>query len=150
MISTKPISMHEEHRYWESEISLWRDDLRAWQKELSKAQSEIKLLEKELNDHAHLLRTHASALRLEEQATDQHEHAIAEFEKGGEGEDLFEMARTHGRDSTLHQTHRAAHEHLKRHHHNIIAHWNVLLKALHEVGQESFQAKHMPQIDLDG
>ena len=92
MISTKPTSMHEEHRYWESEITMWRADLRAWQQELAKAQSEIKLLESALSDHAQVLRLHGSSLRLNEQEFDTHEHAIAEFEKGGEGDELFEMA----------------------------------------------------------
>jgi Skp family chaperone for outer membrane proteins len=149
MISTKSTSMHSEHRYWESEIGLWRDDLRAWQHELAKAESEIKQLEKALTDHGHVLRTHASALRLEEQTSQQHEHAIAEFEKGSEGEELLEMARKHSHEAELHQVHRAAHEELKRRHHQIIAHWNTLLKVLDEVGQEaSFQAKQMSHAEL--
>jgi hypothetical protein len=133
MISTKPTSMHGEHRYWESEISLWRDDLRAWQKELAKAECEIKLLEKALADHAQLLRLHGSSLRLDEQEFDGHEHEIVEYEKGGEGEELLEMARRHSAQAVHHVQHRAAHEQIKRRHHNIIAHWNVLLKALQEV-----------------
>ena len=150
MISTKPASMHSEHRYWENEIGLWRDDLRAWQHELAKAVSEFEQLEKALGDHGHMLRTHASALRLEEQTSQQHEHAIAEFEKGGEGEELFEMARRHSTEADLHQVHRAAHEELKRRHHNIISHWNTLLKALHEVGEVAcFQAKQMPHVEVD-
>lgn len=130
MISTKPTSMHDEHRYWESEISLWRDDLRAWQQELAKAESEIKLLEKALADHAHMLRLHGSSLRLGEQEFEGHEHEIVEFEKGGEGEELFEMARHHSAEAVQHNRHRAVHEQLKRRHHNITVHWNVLLKAL--------------------
>jgi len=132
MISTKSTSIHSEHRYWESEISLWRDDLSAWQHELAKAHAEIKTLEEGLADHAHVLRIHASSLRLEEQTIDGHEHAIADFEKGDEGEELLEMARDHGKESVRHQEHRTAHEQLKRRHHNIVAHWQALLKALSE------------------
>jgi hypothetical protein len=151
MISTKPASMHDEHRYWESEISLWRDDLRSWQHELAKAEGEFKQLEKALTDHEHVLRTHASALRLEEQVSAQHEHSIAEFEKGGEGQELLEMARKHSGEADLHQTHRTAHERLKRRHHNIIAHWNALLKALHEdfSDQPAFHAKSMHQFEVN-
>lgn len=130
MIAAKPASMHEEHRYWESEISLWRDDLRAWQNELGKAENEIKLLEKSLADHAQTLRLHGSSLRLDEQEFEAHEHEIVEYEKGGEGDGLFEMARRHTAQAVHHGQHRAAHEQLKRRHHNIIAHWNLLLKVL--------------------
>jgi hypothetical protein len=135
MISTKPTGMHQEHRYWENEIGLWRDDLRAWQKELAKAESEIKLLEKALADHAQVLRLHGSSLRLDEQEFENHEHEIVEFEKGGEGDELFEMARRHSAQAMRHDEHRAAHEQLKRRHHNILAHWNVLLKALRETAE---------------
>jgi hypothetical protein len=124
--------MHNEHRLWESEISLWRDDLRAWQEELGKSQSEIKQLEKALEDHAHALRTHASTLRLQEQTFDGHEHAIVQYEQGGEGEELFQMARQHSDEAVRHAEHRQAHERLKRRHHDVIAHWNLLLKALRE------------------
>jgi len=133
MIATKPTSMHEEHRYWESEISLWRDDLDAWQNELSKAESEIQLLENSLADHAQVLRLHGSSLRLDEQEFEGHEHEIVEFEKGGEGDELFELARRHTAQAVHHDKHRAAHEQLKRRHHNIIAHWSVLLKAIQEI-----------------
>lgn len=132
MISTKPKTMHDEHRYWESEISLWRDDLRAWQNELATAERELKLLEKALADHAQALRLHGSSLRLDEQEFESHEHEIAEFEKGAEGEELFEMACRHCAQGEQHTEHRVAHEQLKRRHHNIIAHWNVLLKTLQE------------------
>jgi septal ring factor EnvC (AmiA/AmiB activator) len=127
-----PMTMHAEHRLWESEISLWRDDLRAWQQELSKAQGEIKQLEKALEDHAHALRIHASTLRLQEQTIDGHEHELAQYEKGGEGEELFQMARQHSAEAGRHNEHRNAHEQLKRRHHNVIAHWSLLLRALRE------------------
>ena len=132
MTGTAHEMMHGEHRYWEGEINLWREDLRAWQHELAKAQSEIKLLEEALAKHARTLQQHGAALRLEEQKTDAHEHEIVKYEQGGEGDELFEMARGHSQQSLLHAKHRAAHEQLKRLHHTIIAHWNVLLKAFRE------------------
>ena len=131
-MSTTHQTMHGEHRFWESEISLWRDDLGAWQHELAKAQGEIKQLEHALEEHAQTLRKHASAIRLEEQTFDSHEHALAEYEKGDEGDGLFELARQHRAEAVHHTEHRAAHEQLKRRHHGVIAHWNVLLKALCE------------------
>ena len=130
MSSTTHMNMHSEHREWESVISAWRDDLRAWQQELAKAQGEIKQLEKSLEDHAELLRLHASTLRLQEQTLDAHEHAIVDYEKGGDGDDLLQMARQHCEEALRHDEHCKAHEQLKRRHHNVIAHWNTLLKVL--------------------
>jgi hypothetical protein len=132
MTRTKPASMHEEHRFWESEISLWRDDLRVWQQELMKAESEIKRLEKALADHGQVLRLHGSSLRLDEQEFENHEHEIVEFEKGGEGEVLLEMARRHSAQAVHHDKHREAHERLKRRHHQILTHLYALLKAVQE------------------
>jgi len=130
MTTTAHEMMHAEHRYWENEFNLWRDDLRAWQHELTKTQGELKQLEDALARHARTLQQHGAALRLEEQKADTHEHEIVKYEQGGEGEELFEMARDHSHEALRHAEHRAAHEQLKRLHHTVIAHWNVLLKAL--------------------
>ena len=137
MTATSHMTMHSEHRFWESEISQWREDLRVWQQELAKAQGEIKQLEKALEDHAHALRTHASTLRLQEQTFEGHEHALVEYEKGGEGAELLPMARQHGAEAAQHAEHRNAHEQLKRRHHIVIAHWNLLLKASREPAERS-------------
>jgi hypothetical protein len=135
MTGTTHLRMHGEHRLWESDIGLWRDELCAWQHELAKAQGEIKQLEKALADHAHVLRTHASALRLQEQKVDEHEHAIVEYEKGGEGDELFQMARDHSHEAVHHAKQCDDHQQLKRRHHEVIAHWNLLLKALRELAE---------------
>ena len=132
MNATTHEMMHAEHRYWESEILLWREDLRVWQQELAKAQGEIKSLEEALAKHGRTLQQHGAALRLEEQKSDCHEHEIVKYEQGDEGDELFEMARSHSQEALRHAEHRAAHEQLKRLHHTVIAHWNVLLKALRE------------------
>jgi uncharacterized protein YukE len=127
--------MHREHRLWESDINFWRDDLRAWQQELAKAQSQVKQLEKALEDHAHALRQHGAAIRLQEQTFGEHEHALAEYEKGTEGDELFELARQHHIETSQHAQHRTDHESLKRRHHGVITHWNALLKALCETAE---------------
>ena len=141
MTSTTHMNMHSEHREWESEISAWRDDLRVWQQELAKTQGEMKQVEKSLEDHAEALRLHASTLRLQEQTFDIHEHAIVDYEKGGEGDELFEMARQHGEEAVSHNKHREAHDLLKQRHHNVIAHWNALLRAIREPTTASQPAK---------
>ena len=132
MTKTAHEMMHSEHRHWEGEINLWREDLRAWQHELAKAQGEIKQLEESLARHARTLQQHGAALRLEEQTTDTHEHEIVKYEQGGEGDELFEMAREHSHEALRHAEHRAAHEQLKRLHHTVITHWNIVLRALRE------------------
>ncbi len=132
MTSETNIRMHREHQCWEKDISLWRDDLRVWQQELARAQGELKPLEKALEEHADVLRKHASSLRLEEESVGSHEHEIAEYEKGGEGDALFEMARKHSEEGVDHARHREVHEQLKRRHHTVIAHLNLLFKALGE------------------
>jgi hypothetical protein len=131
-MSTTHEKMHGEHRFWESEVNFWRDDLRAWQQELTNAQSQIKQLEKAFEDHAQALRKHGAAIRLQEQTFGEHEHALAEYEKGSEGDDLFELARQHQGEAKQHLQHRTAHERLKRRHHAAMAHFSVLLKALQE------------------
>jgi hypothetical protein len=45
------------------------------------------------------------------------------------------MANQHSVQGEQHTQHRVAHEQLKRRHHNIIAHWNVLLKTLQEAAK---------------
>lgn len=132
MTTTANEMMHSEHRYWESELNHWREDLRAWQHELAKAQAGVKQLEEALTRHARTLHQHGAALRLEEQKTDAHEHEIVKYEQGGDGDELFEMAREHSHEALQHGEYRVAHEQLKRRHHSVIAHWNILLKALRE------------------
>jgi hypothetical protein len=130
--STIHMNMHNEHRLWGQEISLWRDDLHAWQGELAQAQQEMTELKTAFETHGTVLRKHASSLRLEESTIDAHEHEIAAYERQGEGDELFEMARTHAQEGVDHVRHRQLHEELKRRHHSVIAHWNLLRKALAE------------------
>lgn len=144
MICTTP-GIHGQHTTWESDISLWRDDIRVWQQELATSEAHIKQLEEALAEHKHAMRIHASALRLEEQTIEEHEHAIAEYEKGGEGEELLEMARRHTGVATSHHKHRTDHEQLKRRHHNIITHWNLLLKALLDPATDSHSSQTGPE-----
>jgi hypothetical protein len=40
------------------------------------------------------------------------------------------MVRQHQEEAARHAESRAGHEKLKRHHHAVVAHWNLLLKAL--------------------
>jgi septal ring factor EnvC (AmiA/AmiB activator) len=129
--------MHSEHRLWAQEISLWRDDLRVWQQELAQAQKELQDIEAALGAHGTELRKHAASLRLEETTIDSHEHEIAAYENQGEGNALVGMARTHTQEGSDHARHRQLHEELKRRHHAVIAHVNLLRKAIAELPPSS-------------
>lgn len=123
-------TMHGDHCQWEREISQWRDDLRVWQQEIAGALDQLDTLKEALVKQAHALRTHASSLRLEEQDFGQHEHAIARYEKGGDGEELFGMAARHVVEGMHHEDHQRAHEAMKQQHRHVMARWNGLLRAL--------------------
>jgi hypothetical protein len=131
------MNMHQEHRFWEQEIRFWRDDLRVWQQELAAAQQALREIEAALEAHGTALRKHAASLRLEETTIDTHEHEIASFENQGEGSALFEMARTHATEAADHLRHRELHEGLKRRHHAVIAHLNLLRKGVAELAAPS-------------
>ncbi len=132
MTHTANERMHGEHRTWEGDLQLWREDVRTWQHQLAAALAQVRLFTTELEDHSRLLKQHAAALCLEQQQGDAHEHAIAAFEQGGEGEELFQMARQHGDEALAHRRHRDAHEQLKKVHHSIVARTNQMLKSLQQ------------------
>ena len=129
MSAKNHVEMHQNHLAWNSEKSFWRDDLRNWQHELTQAFASLKVLDADLKQHEETLRQHASAIRLNEQNVDTHEHSLAEFERGGQGTDLPLLARQHREEQEKHDQLRSVHEDLKRRHHFVMAHLNLLLKS---------------------
>ena len=123
------LQMHQNHLAWDSEKNCWREDLRNWQHELTQAFASLKELEADLKQHEQTLRQHASSVRLNEGSTDAHEHSLTEYEKGGQGADLPLLAKKHQEEQDNHIQLRAGHEELKRRHHTIIAHLQLLLRA---------------------
>ena len=122
--------MHREHRQWLSEDNLWRDDIAIWQKELKTALTDLTQVEKALHAHEKALEVHAAAVRCYEQDAAAHEHLLAEYEQGGEGDKLVALVQAHQKGADKHAQQRAAHERIKKHHHTVIARCNLLLKAL--------------------
>jgi hypothetical protein len=122
--------MHTEHRYWLSEDSLWQDDITLWQRDIDQALTDLKRLEDALREHRKRLQVRLDEIAAEQQAVNQHEHALAEFERGGPGDDLLRMVKPHQENADKHALKRQAHEQLKRRHHTVMAHWSLLLKAL--------------------
>jgi hypothetical protein len=122
--------MHSEHREWLSETSMWQDDLTLWQGDIDQALSGLKRLEDALREHRNVLQGRLDAIAAEQQAVNQHEHALAEFERGGPGDDLLRMVKPHQENADKHSLQRQTHEQLKRRQHTVMAHWSLLLKAL--------------------
>jgi hypothetical protein len=129
-MATAHLEMHSEHRQWLSDNALWRDEAVLWQNEIDNALKEMKKLEDALRDHRKELNNHLATISAEEKIVAEHECALADFEKGGPGDSLVSMARTHKQTADNHSQQRQAHERLKKHHHTVIAYWSLLLKSL--------------------
>jgi len=124
--------MHGDHKQWLNENGSWLDDVHLWQDELKTAEDKIEECIALFKKHSERLMTHAAAIRCRELKLREHEHAIVEYEQGGEGNELPELAKAHLEEATHHTQQRAAHELFKRKHHEMLAHWNALLKAMKE------------------
>ena len=132
MTVSNHVDMHRDHLRWASEASMWRSDVASWQHELADAQADVEQLTKALEAHGERLRKHAATIRIDELGPEGHEHALADYEKGGSGADLPEYAQKHTHETERQAKDRKAHEQLKRLHHTILAHWKLLLKSLTE------------------
>ena len=124
--------MHGQHLQWFNEDALWREEVAHWQQETKKARADIERLTKALVNHEEILQKHAAAIHLYEQDMAKHEHALADYERGGEGADLFPLAQSHQKEAANHAIQRGHHETIKRDHHTMLAHWNLLMKELVE------------------
>lgn len=119
--------MHAQHLEWTQDNSMWRDDLAIWQREIKQARADLELLKTAFDEHEQRLRQHAAAVRLYEHDALQHEHALAEYERGESGTDLCAMARAHESEQTKHQGLLELHAEIKRQQHAIVEHWQQLL-----------------------
>ncbi len=124
-------AMHAEHGRWRDEVGLWKDEIDVWEDELKKAVADLKRLELALRAQQATLEAHWRGVAAHEGHLDGHEHALAEFERGGPGSnDLLTMAKDHRHEAPRHAQQREAHERVKRAQHTLMAHWSLLLKAL--------------------
>jgi hypothetical protein len=129
-MATAHVEMHGEHQQWLSDNSMWRDDLTLWQKEIDQALDGLSKLEEALREHGKGLQSHLEMIGAEEQELKAHEHALAEFERGGPGDQLLEMVKSHQEHAGKHGQQRQVHEELKKRHHTVMAYWSLLHKAL--------------------
>jgi hypothetical protein len=122
--------MHSDHQQWTSKETLWEDEARIWLKEIDTALADAKRLETILSNHRKAMEAHFENVRGLRQTRGGHERALADYEKGGRGEDLIAMAPKHEQEAEKHYQLYQAHERVKRHHYTALAYWQLLLKAL--------------------
>jgi len=132
-MASAQLEMHDDHNHWLSDHSMWRDDLALWQGELDQAFEGLKQLEKALGSHREALQEHLKTIDIQEKGLRKHEHALADYQRGGLGADLKPMAEAHKQRAEKQKKHSAAHERLKKHHHTLMAHWSLLLRSLTEM-----------------
>lgn len=121
---------HRDYRDWRSEDAILLNDIAVWQQELKSAAGEIDKIEMALREHEKALETHAAALRTCQQDIVAHEHALAEFERGGAGKEILELTQTHHGEHQKHIQQLAVHEGLKKHHYTIMPLLKLLVKAI--------------------
>src|SRR5581483_5893148 len=122
--------MHVEHRCWQGDIALWNDELHLWQQELQTALADMHMLEDSLKQHQTALQAQIGQVESESGRISAHEHALAEYEAGAAQEALIALSKGHQQQAERHDAQLAAQERIKKHHHQLMAHWHVLLKAL--------------------
>lgn len=122
--------MHHEHLQWQSEANLWRDDLRVWEKETHDILEKQAGIKEAFEKHLAALQTHAAAIRLYEQQVKEHEHALAEFEQGGPGEQLIQLAKKHQQSAERHAKQHNSHQVIKKLHRTAVSRWSSLAKSL--------------------
>lgn len=130
MSANAHIEMHRDHVHWLDAIALWREEIGLWNEEYDRALADLASLETALRKHAKAIADHLEELNAQEGRVRAHEHALAEFESGGRGEDLITLAKTHKEEEASHARKRAAHERIKKHYHTIMAHWALLHKEI--------------------
>ncbi|HUE17377.1 MAG TPA: hypothetical protein VMR25_24710 [Planctomycetaceae bacterium] len=109
---------------------MWREDIEEWEKEQARLFAD---LETALGAEVSGLKSHAAAIGRHEENVLRHEHLLADLDhskRPGATEIEARMAGTHSDEAAKHETMRAAHERIKRHHHRAMARLAVVLKAL--------------------
>ncbi len=130
MASTTYATMHSDHRQWSSDNDMWRCDISKWQEDLKRGIAELRKSEPGFREHETALRVHAAAIRLRGQELAEHEHSLAEYARGENEAKLSFLAKAHEKEAAKHLQQREAHERIKRHHRDLIAHVRSLHNAL--------------------
>lgn len=130
MSSAIHTEMHCEHKHLRNEIALWQEQINHWREEFREALAGLERLKQSLACHDQALQKHAEELDRECTRLQEHEFALAEYERGGGSAELVSLAQRHKEELTLQARRRDAHERIKRHHHSLMAQWHLLLDAI--------------------
>jgi hypothetical protein len=130
MATADHMEMHFEHKQLLNELALWQEQLGLWRQEFREALAEIDRLKISLKSHDEALQKHADDLDRECTRLQDHEHALADYERGGSGQELIALAKNHTKELSSQLNRRAVHERIKRHHHSVMAQWRLLFDAL--------------------
>lgn len=128
MSTESHLEMHCEHATWRKENDLWRDELALWEREISDAIEELPRLELALRAHLEKLQQYGASIRLHELDFEDHEHALAKYQRGETPEE-FVQAQEHGRESERHEMQRSAHAKMKKQQHLLVSKWKHLIVA---------------------
>jgi len=113
-------TMHEDHRNWQSILSMWQQDLKSWDKQLEKGLSQFEELQRMLACLHKILVDHRNAIEQREESLRMHEHDLASCERLGMGYlealTLKHLDMKRQVDGTS-----LDHEQIKKHHHNLMA-----------------------------
>jgi chromosome segregation ATPase len=126
--SVGPEQMHVVNEGWRNEYALWHEELKVWQEELKQARENLAKVLESLETHAKKLEKHGASLTIYGQEALEHEHARAEYQRGGSGVKLAALAASHQTDVEHHSHLREIHEQVKRLHHAVVARCSLLLK----------------------
>lgn len=124
------MEMHCDHQHRLNEIGLWQEQLNHWRGELQESLRNMERLQTALTCHEQALQKHAQELDHDCTSLHEHEHALAEFERGETGMDLVSLAQKHRDERSRQDERRAVHERIKKHHHSLMAQWHLLFGAL--------------------
>ncbi|HWA99178.1 MAG TPA: hypothetical protein VG713_11825 [Pirellulales bacterium] len=127
MPETSHVEMHLDHQRWLQEADLWRDGVRVWESELAAADQNLSRLGETLRSQIDTLRTYAGSIRLyrDRLATEEAKLAACECAHDSGEPSLSQHYTAHQAE---HDRRAAEHEAIKQRHHNLMAHWNALVK----------------------
>ena len=122
-------SMHSDHRAWNSDIEMWSQDVRMWYQELEALRNAMEYIQNAFENHELGIDAHIRSINQHQDLLNKHELDLSLIK---ESDGFYEeLEAVHKREAVKQNAQRAAHERLKRYHHQIL----VLVKGLKEALQ---------------
>jgi len=132
------LEMHQDHERWLNDLLLWADEAAIWEREQRDAAAELARVEEWLRGFAGVLAKHRRALAEHGEQFRGHEHAVAQFEQTGDGdqEELLLLAKHHRDEAAAHARTHQEHTELKERHRAILGAWMNVLREIARVEAE--------------